>query len=65
MHRYSMPYAEVWGSFPVLVGFGLLEAAAEARQTQTGLSYAERCAVRARKAKRAEMEAQFNIEEPS
>ena len=64
MADYSIPYRELWHSFPVVVGFALLEASAERNGAEGLINWADRAAMRARTAKRAQLERDFSIEQP-
>lgn len=64
MSEYGLSFDELWHEFPVCIGFALLEARRE-RLGHGGINYIDRAAFAAMHAKRAELEAAFDIVEPA
>lgn len=64
MSEYHIGYAEVWSSFPVVVGFALMEARRARLGDDSELSHIDRAGLTARKAERLRLEREYRIMQP-
>jgi len=63
--EYHIPWRDVWSQFPVLLGFELSKARRERHGADSEISEIDTSGLRAMKAERQRLEAEYRIIEPS